>query len=132
MIAADAQLILAAASMGAVQSEGNREADLVQEIVRLRSLLRQGGVDAERSSEQAAAIEERHIRDVELERAETRAARADADELRHRLKNTLAVVQAIAHATLRSDVPMHEACAAFNLRLQALAHEIGRASCRER
>ena len=123
MIAADGQLIVATGNVGAAQSEGrDREANLIQEIHRLRLLLRQAGVDAEHSAEQAAAIEEQHVRDVKLERAETRAARADADELRHRLKNTLAVVQAIARGTLRSDVPMPEACAAFDLRLQALAH----------
>jgi two-component sensor histidine kinase len=120
---ANAQLIVAAGDMGMGQRKReDREADLIHEINRLRLLLRQAGLDAEHSSEQAAAIEQQHVRDVELERAETRAARADADELRHRLKNTLAVVQAIAHATLRSDVPVEDARAAFDLRLQALAH----------
>lgn len=123
MIVADRQLIVAASDIGPAQKEGqDLEADLIQEINRLRLLLRQAGLDADRQSEHAAAIEQRHFRDVEVERAETRAARGDADELRHRLKNTLVVVQAIAHATLRSDVSIEHACAAFDSRLQALAH----------
>jgi two-component sensor histidine kinase len=97
----------------------DREADLVREVDRLRFLLKQAGIDAERETE---ASEQRHVRDVAEERARTTSARADVDELRHRLKNTLAVVQAIANATLTSDVPMEDAHAAFNSRLEALAH----------
>jgi two-component sensor histidine kinase len=53
----------------------------------------------------------------------TEAARADADEIRHRLKNMLGVMQKIANATLKPGVPMEEdARAAFNSRLEALAH----------
>jgi two-component sensor histidine kinase len=101
----------------------DREADLVREIDRLRFLLKTAGIDAERETE---ATEQRHVRDVAEERARTQAARADVDELRHRLKNTLAVVQAIANATLVLDVPMENARAAFNSRLEALAraHDI--------
>jgi len=122
MIAADRQLIVGGDMGLGSGEERDREADLIQEINRLRLLLRQAGLDAERRSEQGAATEQQHVHDVEVERAETRAARGDADEIRHRLKNTLAIVQAIAHATLRSDVPMEHASAAFDSRLQALAH----------
>ncbi len=100
----------------------DREADLVREINRLRSVLKQAGIDAEQSLKETLASERQHVRDVAEERARTEAARADVDEIRHRLKNTLALVQAIATATLRPGVPMEEARAAFNSRLEALAH----------
>jgi two-component system, chemotaxis family, CheB/CheR fusion protein len=99
-----------------------READLVREINRLRSVLKQAGIDAEQSLKESLASERQHVRDVAEERARTEAARADVDEIRHRLKNTLAVVQAIANATLAHDVPIEDARAAFNSRLEALAH----------
>jgi two-component sensor histidine kinase len=98
----------------------NREAD-AREIDRLRLLLKQAGIDAEQSLREIEASERRHTHDVTEERARTRAARADSDEIRHRLKNTLAVVQAIANATLAPDVAMDDARAAFNSRLEALA-----------
>jgi two-component sensor histidine kinase len=100
----------------------HREATLIAELTRLRAQLRQAGVDAQRSSNEASAVERRHTQDIAAERAETHAARAEADELRHRVKNTLAVVQAIANATLRAETPLEEARAAFNARLEALAH----------
>ena len=100
----------------------NREADLVREVDRLRLLLKQAGIDAEQSLRETEASERRHVHDVTEERARTESARADADEIRHRLKNTLAVVQAIANATLGLDVPMEDARAAFSSRLEALAH----------
>lgn len=43
------------------------------------------------------------------------------NELNHRVKNTLAVVQAMAHQTLKSDVPLAAARAALDQRLVALA-----------
>jgi two-component system, chemotaxis family, CheB/CheR fusion protein len=100
----------------------SREADLVREVDRLRSLLKQAGIDAEQSLRETKASERQHVRDVADERARTHAARADIDEIRHRLKNTLAVVQAIANATLGLDVPMEDARAAFSSRLEALAY----------
>ena len=100
----------------------NGEADLVREVDRLRFLLKQAGIDAEQSSLETKAGERRHVRDVAEERARTEAARDNVDELRHRLKNTLAVVQAIANATLGLDVPMEDARAAFSSRLEALAY----------
>ncbi|HLK83222.1 MAG TPA: HWE histidine kinase domain-containing protein [Xanthobacteraceae bacterium] len=108
------------------QHRPHREADLIKEVDRLRSLLKQAGIDAEKSLRETEATERRYLSDVTEERAKTQAARADADELRHRLKNTLAVVQAIANATLASDVAMEDARAAFNSRLEALAraHDI--------
>src|ERR1700740_1534689 len=99
----------------------DRETDLVPEIDRLRSLLKQAGIDAEKSSRETEETERRHVHDVTEERAKTQAARADLDELRHRLKNTLAVVQAIANATMASGVSMEDARAGFNSRLEALA-----------
>jgi len=104
----------------------NGEADLVREVDRLRFLLKQAGIDAEQSSLETKAGERRHVRDVAEERARTEAAHDNVDELRHRLKNTLAVVQAIANATLGLDVPREDARAAFSSRLEALAraHEI--------
>ena len=104
----------------------NGESDLVREVDRLRFLLKQAGIDAEQSSLETKASERRHVRDVAEERARTEAAHDNVDELRHRLKNTLAVVQAIANATLGLDVPREDARAAFNSRLEALAraHEM--------
>jgi two-component sensor histidine kinase len=90
-----------------------RETDLL-EIDRLRFLLKQAGIDAEESLREIEASERRHVHDVTEERARTRAARADTDEI-------LAVVQAIANATLAPDVAMEDARAAFNSRLEALA-----------
>lgn len=43
------------------------------------------------------------------------------NELNHRVKNTLATVQAIAFQTLKSDVPLAEARASFEARLLALS-----------
>ncbi len=109
-------------SMGAGHGYSeDREGDLVKEISRLRLFLQQAGIDAERSSLEIRATEQRHTREIEGERAKAQAACAEADEIRHRLKNTLAVIQAIANATLRSDVPMEDARAAFDSRLVALA-----------
>jgi two-component sensor histidine kinase len=99
-----------------------READLVREVDRLRVLLKQAGIDAEQSFRETKASERQHVSDVAEERTRTEEARADVDEIRHRLKNTLAVVQAIANATLGLDVPMEDARAAFSSRLEALAH----------
>jgi two-component sensor histidine kinase len=114
--------------MGTDEREGlDREsAALLREVGRLRSLLQQAGIEAEQSSREISESERRYTRDIEGERAKTQTARADADELRHRLKNTLAVVQAIAKATLRPDVSLEDARAAFSARLQALAdaHDI--------
>jgi PAS domain S-box-containing protein len=42
-------------------------------------------------------------------------------ELNHRVKNTLAIVQSIAHQTFRNDAPGIEAIASFQGRLEALA-----------
>jgi two-component sensor histidine kinase len=92
----------------------NREADLAREIDRLSFLLKQAGIDAERILREIEVTEQRHVREVTEERART-------DEIRHRLKNTLAVVQAIANATLAPDVAMEDARAAFNSRLEALS-----------
>jgi two-component sensor histidine kinase len=109
-----------AAAMGNEKRDRqNRKAD-AQEIDRLRLLLKQAGIDAEQSLREIEASERRHIHDITEERARTHAARADTDEIRHRLKNTLAVVQAIANATLAPDVAMEDARAAFNSRLEAL------------
>ena len=100
----------------------NGEADLVREVDRLRFLLKQAGIDAEQSFRETKASERQHVRDVAEKRARTEASRADIDEIRHRLKNTLAVVYAIANATLGLDVSMEDARAAFSSRLEALAH----------
>jgi two-component system CheB/CheR fusion protein len=98
----------------------DRETD-VPEIDRLRFLLKQAGIDAEQILRETETRERRLIQNMTEERARTRAARADTDEIRHRLKNTLAVVQAIANATLAPDVAMEDARAAFNSRLEALS-----------
>lgn len=49
-----------------------------------------------------------------------------AQELAHRVKNTLAVVQAISSQTLRDEIPFAQAREAFNARLMALsrAHDV--------
>jgi len=71
----------------------DREADLTREIRRLGVLLQQAGIDAERSAQEISAMEQQRVHEVETERPKTQAAHADADELRHQLKNTLAKVK---------------------------------------
>jgi len=60
----------------------NREADLVQEVERLRASLKQAGIDAEQHLRESEASERRHVHDVTEERARTEVARADVDEIR--------------------------------------------------
>lgn len=98
----------------------DREADLTAEIARLNALLRQAAVNALASSDNTISVAARHARELNDERGRTVTARADANELHHRVKNTLATVQAIANATLRPDVAYDHARTAFNSRLEAL------------
>ena len=109
--------------MDGQEGEGrDHESALVPEMNRLWSVLKQAVIEAEQNSQENAELEKQYIRDIERERAEARTARATALELSHRLKNTVAVVQTIAHATPRPDVTPEDARA----RLQTLApaHEI--------
>lgn len=96
------------------------DTDLAAAIARLNALLREAAADAQIVSDNAAAVEARHARELSAERRRTAAARADTDEIQHRMKNILATVQAIAHATLRRDVSFDHARAAFDSRLAAL------------
>ncbi len=45
-------------------------------------------------------------------------------ELRHRIKNILAVVQSLVHQTLRDDVPLAEARETLSTRLSAISHAV--------
>lgn len=112
--------------MGDGSDIGDREIALVTEVNRLRALLDQAGIDARHHADEIAVAEQKYARYLEVQRAEAQAARIDADEVRHRLRNTLTIVQAIANRTLRDDRPLDEARAAFNARLDALArvHEV--------
>ena len=67
-----------------------------------------------------AAIDITDRKDAELHRALLTA------ELNHRVKNTLAIVQAIASQSLRDDMSMPNARAAFLARLKAIsnAHDL--------
>ncbi len=66
------------------------------------------------------------VMDVTARRQAEQQARLLADELQHRVKNTLALVQAIVHQTLRSASTPAEAQAALSPRLVALgrAHDM--------
>ncbi|HVI56697.1 MAG TPA: HWE histidine kinase domain-containing protein [Luteibacter sp.] len=59
--------------------------------------------------------------DVTAHREAARAQRILVNELSHRVKNTLAVVQAMATQTFVGDRPVADALTAFESRLQALA-----------
>ena len=60
-------------------------------------------------------------RDVTARRASEQRQRLLMSELTHRVRNILAVIQAVARYTLRSDVPKEELLARFEGRLAALA-----------
>jgi len=81
---------------------------------------------AKSSKPRAAATKTRHAHEMDVERGLRHTAEHDTYEIRHRLKNMLAVIQAIANATLVDGVPLAEARTAFNTRLGALAkaHDI--------
>ena len=68
----------------------------------------------------ARDVAERTWAAVERAQAEQRQ-RLLINELNHRVKNTLATVQAIAFQTLKGDVPLAEGRARFEARLMALA-----------
>jgi len=59
--------------------------------------------------------------DITAHRDAAHAQRVLVNELSHRVKNTLAVVQAMATQTFNGDRPMAESLAAFESRLRALA-----------
>jgi two-component sensor histidine kinase len=107
---------------GSRQAESWDESDLMAEIARLQTLLREAAAEIQIGKNNASESESRHASELGAERSRTKAARSQADESEHRVKNTLATVSAIANATLRPDVPYEQARAAFNSRLQALAH----------
>lgn len=110
-------------NLGNQQAEtGDCETELAAAVARLDVLLREATADAQVVSDEAAAVQARHSSELSSERGRTAAARADANELQHRIKNILATVQAIANATLRLDVSYDHARAAFNSRLAALTH----------
>ncbi|QLC25986.1 PAS domain S-box protein [Parasphingopyxis algicola] len=66
------------------------------------------------------------IEDITRRKADEEHLRILVDELNHRVKNTLATVQAVAHMSFRKDEPVAEAKKDFTGRLQALssAHDI--------
>lgn len=66
------------------------------------------------------------IEDITRRKADEDHLRIMIDELNHRVKNTLATVQAVAHMSFRKDEPLTDAKADFTGRLQALssAHDI--------
>src|SRR5271170_5777945 len=84
---------------GGMGGEGSdlhqREAELIEELAQLHVQMRQAGLEVPGGPIEAVAIEPLLTREIEIERVR-------ADELRHRLKNTLAVVLAIANSTFRS------------------------------
>ena len=57
----------------------------------------------------------------EVEKRQARHLQLLIDELNHRVKNTLAIVQGLAQQTFRSDAANDDACEAFSGRLAALA-----------
>jgi two-component sensor histidine kinase len=95
------------------------EAALEAEIVGLRTLLTQAGVDAARILAQAGIIA------MENEAAK-RVQHLLLEELHHRVKNTLATVVAITSQSLRTAANLDEGRAAVENRLVALgrAHDL--------
>lgn len=78
------------------------------------------------AAQSAIAIDNaRLFRDAQLEIEQRRKAEKQQqlliNELNHRVKNTLAIVQGLAQQSFKSDVPADVARAAFNARLSALA-----------
>lgn len=61
------------------------------------------------------------IEDITARKADEEHLKVLIHELNHRVKNTLATVQAIAHMSFRKDEPIEEARADFGKRLGALA-----------
>lgn len=78
--------------------------------------------NAATARKKARETEARHIRELTDERELTSAALGNARELHHRIKNTFAIVQAIANSSLRPDISYDDARVAFHSRLSALAH----------
>lgn len=60
-------------------------------------------------------------REIEQRRRAENHQKLLVDELNHRVKNTLAIVQSLAQQSFQDDVPANEARRAFNARLTALA-----------
>jgi two-component sensor histidine kinase len=78
------------------------------------------------ASQAAIALDNAHLyRGAQLEIERRRKAEEQQilliNELNHRVKNTLAIVQGLAHQSFKSDVPTASARAAFHARLSALA-----------
>lgn len=66
------------------------------------------------------------VEDISKRKADEEHLRTLINELNHRVKNTLATVQAVAHMSFRKDEPLADARKDFTGRLQALssAHDI--------
>jgi two-component sensor histidine kinase len=96
-----------------------KEAALEAEIVDLRTLLTQAGVDAARIFKQAGI-------DATENEAAKRVQHLLLEELHHRVKNTLATVIAITSQSLRTAASLDEGRAAVESRLVALgrAHDL--------
>ena len=92
----------------------------------LRKRLRAAAASARDDEDRAAVAKARHTEELDAERGLRHAAQHDSEEIRHRLKNTIAIIQAIANATLVKGVTIEQARSAFNQRLGALsrAHDI--------
>jgi len=88
-----------------------------------------GATDPERSSEETRPTGIAEIDTVDKALRSAFAARAESErhqqiligELNHRVKNTLSIVQSLAHQTFRDAASPKEAISAFESRLQALA-----------
>ena len=61
------------------------------------------------------------VEDISERKANEEALAVVINELNHRVKNTLATVQAVAHMSFRKDEPLEQARADFTKRLNALA-----------
>jgi two-component sensor histidine kinase len=96
-----------------------KDAALEAEIVDLRTLLTQAGVDAARIFKQAGI-------DATENEAAKRVQHLLLEELHHRVKNTLATVIAITSQSLRTAASLDEGRAAVESRLVALgrAHDL--------
>lgn len=106
--------------MGIVQAFISREAELERENAHLRDLLKEAGESAERGALLLALNDDEHVRVQQRLVSVTERQSFHMAELGHRLRNTISLVQAIAHQSLRSAASLDAARDALDLRLAAL------------
>lgn len=106
--------------MGLIQQIVAHESELERENARLRRLLDEAGLNAERAARLLAEADEEHQNIQQSFIAVAERQSFHMAELGHRLRNTISLVQAIAHQSLRNATSLDAARDALDLRLGAL------------